>query len=68
MFKELSKAFHQQYYQILPPGGIVRTTTVECCTIDSGFYGMGLLHLGVEALIAMSNKLLMHYGCNAATG
>ena len=25
-------------------------------------------HLGVEALVAMSNKLLMHYGCNTATG
>ena len=35
---------------------------------DLGFYGMGLPHLGVEALIAMSNKLLMHYGCNTTTG
>ncbi len=29
---------------------------------------MGLPHLGVEALIAMSNKLIMHYGCNMAEG
>ncbi len=29
---------------------------------------MGLPHLGVEALIAMSNKLLMHYDCDTATG
>ncbi len=67
-FKELSMALHPQYYQILPLGGIVRTTTVESRTIDSGFYSMGLPHLGVEALIAMLNKLLMHYGCNTATG
>ena len=29
---------------------------------------MGLPHAGVEAMIAMTNKLLMHFGCNTATG
>ncbi len=33
-----------------------------------GFFGVGFPHLGVEALIAMSNKLLMHYGCQTVTG
>jgi hypothetical protein len=37
-------------------------------TIDAGFFGVGLPHFGVEALIAMANKLLMHYGCQMATG
>jgi hypothetical protein len=32
------------------------------------FFGVGLSHLGVELLIATTNKLLMHYGCNMATG
>jgi hypothetical protein len=64
----LSKALHQQYYQILPLDGIVPTTTAESRTINTGFYGMGLPHLGVEALIAMSKKLLMQYGCDTATG
>jgi hypothetical protein len=41
---------------------------VESRTIDVGFYGVGLPHLGVESLIAMSNKLIMHYGCNTAVG
>jgi hypothetical protein len=36
--------------------------------MDAGFFGVGLPHLGVEALITMLNKLLMHYGCNTATG
>jgi hypothetical protein len=36
--------------------------------IDSGYYGIGLPYLGVEALVAMSNKLLMHYGCDTVTG
>ncbi len=60
-FDELSMALHQQYYHILPLGSVAHTTTVESRTINSGFYGIGLTHLGVEAFIAMSNKLLMHY-------
>ena len=36
--------------------------------IDSGFYGVGLPHIGVEATIAMTNKLLMHFGCSTVTG
>ena len=67
-FNELDRALYRQYYQILPLGGVVCTTTVESRTIDAGFYGVGLPHLGVEALIAMSNKLIMHYGCNTAMG
>jgi hypothetical protein len=59
---------HKQYYQILPLGLIVRTTSVDSRTIDAVFFGIGLLHLDVEALIAMTNKLLMHYGCKTATG
>ena len=36
--------------------------------MDAGFFGIGLPHLGVEALVAMANKLLMHYGCKTVTG
>ncbi len=68
MFHELSMTLHRQTYQILPLGSVVHTTTVESRTINSGFYGIGLPHLGVEALIAMLNKLLMHYQCDTATG
>jgi hypothetical protein len=67
-FQELDKALCRQYYQILPLGDIVCTTTVESRTIDAGFYGVGLPNLGIKALIAMANKLLMHYGGNMATG
>ncbi len=66
--QELDRALHRQYYQILPLGRIVRTTPVGSRTVDTGLFGVELPHLGVEALIAMSNKLLMHYGCQAATG
>jgi hypothetical protein len=37
-------------------------------TINTDFLGAGLPHLRVEVLIAMANKLLMHYGCQMATG
>ena len=67
-FEELHEAMRKQYYQILPLGGVVRTAPVESRTITPGFFGIGLPHLGVEALVAMSNKLLMHYGCDTATG
>jgi hypothetical protein len=67
-FQDLERALHKQYYQILPLGRIVCTTPVESRTIDAGFFRIGLPHLGVEALIAMTNKLLMHYGCKTATG
>ena len=67
-FDELSNALCKQYYQILPLGGVICTTTTESRTIASGFFGIGLSHLGVEALVAMSNKLLMHYGCDTAMG
>jgi hypothetical protein len=68
MFHKLEYALHWQYYQILPLCGVVRSTPVNSHSIDAGFFGVGLPHLGVEALIAMLNKLLMHYGCDTATG
>ncbi len=66
--KELDRALHCQYYQILPLGGVVCTTLVRSRTINAGFFGVGLPQLGIEALISMSNKLLMHYSCRTATG
>jgi hypothetical protein len=41
---------------------------VESRRINAGFFGIGLPHLGFKVLIAMTNKLLMHYGCKTATG
>ncbi len=68
LFHDLEYALHRQYYQMLPLCGVIRSTPVGRRLMDAGFFGGGLPHLGVEALIAMSNKLLMHHGCNTATG
>ena len=67
-FHKLEWALHSQYYQILPQGGVIHTTFTEIRTIDAGFFGVGLPHLGIEALITMSNKLFMHFGCKTASG
>ncbi len=67
-FMELEHALNCQYYQILPLGWVVCMTTIKSRTVDAGFYGVGLPHLGVKALVAMLNKLLMHYGCQPETG
>jgi hypothetical protein len=67
-FTNLKKCLHKQYYQVLPFCGVVWMTPIGSRALDAGFFGIGLPHLGVKALVAMSNKLLMHYGCNTATG
>jgi hypothetical protein len=46
----------------------VRSAPVGSRMIDTGFYGVGLPHVGIEALITMTNKLLMHYRCSTAMG
>jgi hypothetical protein len=66
--EELDRALPRQYYQILPLGRVVCMTLVRSRTIDTGFFRVGPPHLGIEALISMSNKLLMPYGCQTATG
>ena len=65
---ELETALQKQYYQILPLGGIIRTPPLDSKMVDAGFFCPGILHPGMEALIAMNNKLLMHYGCRLALG
>ena len=67
-YRELEECLHQQYYWVLPLCKVVRTAPVVSRTIDTGFFGVGLPHLGVEALVAILNKLLMHYECDTATG
>ena len=67
-YRELEQALHWQYYQIRLLGGVVRHTIMGSRTINSGFYGLGLPHIGGEATIVMTNKLLMHFGCSTATG
>jgi hypothetical protein len=67
-YEELENALQKHYYQILPLGGVIRTAPLDCKMVDAQFYCPGLPHPGAEALIAMSNKLLMHFGSRTALG
>ena len=68
MLEELEGALQDQYYKMVPKGGLVRTAKREIRQLGRGFYGAGLPHPGVEAAVAQCNKLLMHYGCQSSTG
>ena len=51
------KSFYAWVRQkLLNQSSLICTTTTESRTITFGFFGIGLPHLGVEALVAMSNK------------
>jgi hypothetical protein len=65
---ELESVLLPFYGAMLPLGGIVRTTPKGIRQLDRGFYGAGLPHPGMEAIVVQSNKLLMHYGCRTAFG
>jgi hypothetical protein len=67
-YEELENALQKQYFQILLVGSIIRTAPLNCRMVDAGFCCPGLPHPGVKALIAMSNKLLIHFGCRTALG
>ncbi len=67
-YDELEHALQRQYFQILPLGGVIRMVPLDCRMLDTGFYCPGLPHPGVEALIVMTNKLLMHFECRMAFG
>jgi hypothetical protein len=67
-YGKLEHALQKQYFQILPLGGVIRMAQLDCQMVDAGFYCPGLPHPGVEVLIAMINKLLIHFGCRTALG
>ncbi len=67
-YEELENALQRWYYQILPLGGIIGTAPLNCRMVGTCFYCPGIPHPGVEALIAMANKLLMHFGCRTGLG
>jgi hypothetical protein len=67
-FDVLAASLQSEYYRMLPKCGVVRSTPTWSRMLDGGFYGIGMPHPGVEALVEMSNKVLTHYGCKSAVG
>eukprot|EP00956_Cyclotella_meneghiniana_P010074 scaffold13929_cov79-Cyclotella_meneghiniana.AAC.4 len=67
-YNEIVQAMHKPYHTLCALGGLVRSAKRELRYLDGGFYGFGLPHWGIEAIIASVNKILTHYGCESILG
>ena len=64
----LSDCLETQYWQMMPLGGIIRMAETLIRQLDRGFNGAGCHHVGVEAIVKSSSKLMMHYNCKTSLG
>ena len=60
-FDSLIAAMYKPYHIMAPVGGLIRSAKKELRYLDSGFYGNGFPHWGIEALIASSNNKLSSF-------
>jgi hypothetical protein len=67
-YRELEDCLRKQYYELLPIGGVLRSSPAPIRQMHKGFYGVGCPHLGIESFIGQVSKLLMHYGCGSNVG
>ncbi len=67
-FNSLTECLQRQWWEILPCGGVQRTAPCLLLQMDSGFYGIGLPHPGMECFVAQMEKLLIHYGSKSGIG
>jgi hypothetical protein len=59
---------NRPYGKICHKGRVRKTAPKLYQTLDRDFYGIGLLHPGVECFIAQITKLLTHLGCRLSLG
>ncbi len=67
-FQDLTTAMHKPYYWMAPIGGLIRSARRELRAMDSGFYGLGYPHWGIEAMVEAYRKFYTHYGTSTALG
>jgi hypothetical protein len=67
-YQDLVAAMDKPYYEILPLGGVIRSAKRELRAMDSGFYGVGLPHWGIESTIECINKMMTHVGAKSMVG
>jgi hypothetical protein len=67
-YEEVVSAMHKPYYIRCPLGGVIRSAKKELRYLDTGFFGVGLPHWGVEAIVASTNNLMTHFGTNTLVG
>lgn len=58
----------QPYWILCPLGGVIRSAKRELRYLDSGFYGVGFPHWGIEAIVESCNKFLTHFGAQSLLG
>jgi hypothetical protein len=56
------------YYDMLLVGGVRKLVRKELWQMNSGFYGVGFPHPGVECLVWQINKILSHYDSPTGLG
>jgi hypothetical protein len=59
---------HKVYFRLTPLGGLIRSAKREIRYLDSGFYGLGYPHWGIETLIEAYKKFYVHYGTTSVLG
>ena len=67
-FQDLVSAMHKPYFWMAPIGGLIRSARRELRSLDTGFYGLGYPHWGIEALIEAYRKFYTHYGTTSVLG
>ena len=67
-FQDLVSAMHKPYFWMAPIGGLIRSARRELRSLDTGFYGLGYPHWGIEALIEAYRKFYTHYGTTSDLG
>jgi hypothetical protein len=67
-YDTLVEAMHKPYWLLAPIGGLIRSARREIRFLDTGFYGNGFPHWGIEALIEETNKILIHFGTKSLIG
>ncbi len=65
---DLVSAMHRPYYWMAPIGGMIRSAKREIRYLDTGFYGLGFPHWGIESLIEAYKKFFIHFGTSSVVG
>ena len=67
-WKKLETALKKQWHQLIPMGGVIRSSPLLLRQLDPGFFGIGCPHVGVECFVEQTAKLLMHCGYPSSIG
>eukprot|EP00956_Cyclotella_meneghiniana_P000972 scaffold1144_cov22-Cyclotella_meneghiniana.AAC.6 len=61
-YDKLVEAMHKPYHLMCSVGGVAQSAKRELRYLDTGFYGVGFPHWGIESLIESINKIMTHVG------